>query len=61
MPVSAGLTKYASVGRTHNARESAQWGSAGHTEAIELGNRLRLEIGAQRGAIFGVVNTMEGA
>ena len=34
------ILEYASVSRTDNARESAQWGSAGQTEAIELGDRL---------------------
>ena len=37
------LLEYASVGRTDNERESAQWSSAGQTEAIELGDRGRLE------------------
>ena len=36
------LLEYASVGRTDNGRESAQWGSAGQTEAIELGYRGQL-------------------
>ena len=34
---------------------------AEQTEAIELGDRGRLQIGAQSGAIFGKVNTTEGA
>ena len=46
--------EYASVGRTDNDRGSVQWSSAGQTEAIELGDCGRLQIGAQRGAIFGV-------
>ena len=33
------LLEYAGVLRTDNDRESAQWGSAGQTEAIELGDR----------------------
>ena len=36
------LVEYASVGRTDNDRESAQWSSAGQTEAIELCDRGRL-------------------
>ena len=37
------LLEYASVGRTDNDRESAQWDSAGQTEAIYLGDRGRLQ------------------
>ena len=37
------LLEYASVGRTTNDRESAQCGSAGQTEAIELGDLDRLQ------------------
>ena len=37
------LLEYASVGRTDNDRKSAQLGSAGQTEAIELGDRGRLQ------------------
>ena len=37
MAAADALLEYASVGRTDNDRESAQWGSAGQTEAIELG------------------------
>ena len=37
------LLEYASVGRTDNNRESAQWGSAEQTEAIELGDLDRLQ------------------
>ena len=36
------LLEYASVGRTDNDRKSAQWGSTGQTEAIELGDRGRV-------------------
>ena len=36
MAAAEALLEYASVGRTDNDRESAQWGSAGQTEAIEL-------------------------
>ena len=43
MAVAEALLKYASVGRTDNDRESAQWGSAGQTEAIELGDRGLLQ------------------
>ena len=42
MAAAEALLEYASVGRTDNDRESAQWGSAGQTEAIELGDRGRL-------------------
>ena len=52
MAAAEALLEYASVGRTDNDRESAQWGSAGQTEAIELGDRGRLQFGAQRGAIL---------
>ena len=55
------LLEYASVGRTDDERESAQWRSAEQTEEIELSVRGRLQLGAQRGAIFGGVNSMEGA
>ena len=61
MVAAEALLEYASVGRTDNDRESAQWGSAEQTEAIELCDRGRLQIGTQRGAIFGGVNTTEGA
>ena len=37
MAAADALLEYASGGRTDNDRESAQWGSAGQTEAIELG------------------------
>ena len=37
------LLEYASIGRTDNDRESVQWSSAGQTEAIELGDRSRLQ------------------
>ena len=43
MAAAEALLEYASVGRTDNDRESSQWGSAGQTEAIELGDRGRLE------------------
>ena len=36
------ILEYASVGRTDNDRESAQWGSADQTEAIGQGDRGRL-------------------
>ena len=55
------LLEYASVGRTDNDRESAQWSSARQTGAIELGDRGRLQIDAQRGAVFGGVNITEEA
>ena len=42
MAAAEALLEYASVGRTDNDRESAQWGSAGQTEAIELSDRGRL-------------------
>ena len=42
MAAAEALLEYASVGRTDNDRESPQWGSAGQTEAIELGDRGRL-------------------
>ena len=61
MAAAEALLEYAIVGRTVNDRESAQWGSAGRTEAIKLCDCGRLQIGAQRGAIFGGVNTAEGA
>ena len=53
--------EYDSEGRTINDRESAKWGSAGETEAIELSDRDRLQIGAQRGDTFGLEYTTEGA
>ena len=37
------LLAYASVCRTDNDSESAQWGSAGQTEAIEQGDRSRIQ------------------
>ena len=43
MAAAEALLEYASAGRTDNDRESAQWGSAGQTEAIELGDRGRLQ------------------
>ena len=43
MATAESLLEYASVGRTDNDRESAQWGSAVQTEAIELGDRGRLQ------------------
>ena len=61
MAAAEALLEDASVGRTDNERESAQWGSAGQTEAIELGDRGWSQIGAQRRAIFGGVKTTEGA
>ena len=61
MTAAEALLEYASVGRTDNDRESAQWGSAEQTEAIELSDRGRLQICAQLGAIFGRVNTTDGA
>ena len=61
MAAAEALLEYATVGRTDNERESAQWGSSGQSEAIELSDRGRLQIGAQRGAIFVGVNITEGA
>ena len=43
MAAAEALLECASVGRTDNDRESAQWGSAEQTEAIELGDRGRLQ------------------
>ena len=43
MAAAVALLEYASVGRTNNDRESVQYGSAGKTEAIELGDRGRLQ------------------
>ena len=43
MAVAEALLEYASGGRTYNDRESAQWSSAGQTEAIELSGRGRLQ------------------
>ena len=40
MAAAEALLEYASVLRTDNYCESAQWGSAGETEAIELGDRV---------------------
>ena len=37
------LLEYASFGRIDNDRVWAQWGSAGQTEAIELGGHGRLQ------------------
>ena len=42
MAAAEALLEFASVGRPDNDRESAQWGSAEQTEAIELGDRGRL-------------------
>ena len=53
--------EYASGGKDDNDRESAQCGSAAQAEAIKLGDPGRLQIGAQRGAKFGVEDTTEGA
>ena len=39
MAAAEALLEYASVGQTDNDSESAQWDSAGQTEAIELGDR----------------------
>ena len=61
MAAAEALLEYASVYRTDNDRESFLWGSAGKTEAIELGDRGRLQIGAQRGSIIGGVKITEGA
>ena len=61
MAAAVAVLEYASVGRTDNDRESAQWGSAEQTEAIELGVRGRLQISAQRVAAFGGVNTTKEA
>ena len=44
MAAAEALLEYASGGRTDNDRESAQWGSAGQTEAIELGDRGQLQL-----------------
>ena len=41
MDAAEALLEYASVGLTDNERESAKWGSAVQTEAIELGDRSR--------------------
>ena len=43
MAAAEALLEYACVGRTDNDCESAQWGSAGQTEAMELGDRGRLQ------------------
>ena len=43
MAAAEALLEYACVGRTDNDRVMAQWGSAGQTEAIELGDRGRLQ------------------
>ena len=42
MAAAEALLDYANGDRTDNDRESAQWGSAGQTEAIELWDRGRL-------------------
>ena len=39
MAAAEALLEYASVDQTDNDRESAQWGSAGQTEEIEVGDR----------------------
>ena len=44
MAATEALLEYASVGRTDNDRESVQWSSAGQTEAIEMGDRGRLQV-----------------
>ena len=44
MAAAEALQEYAGVGRADSDRESAQWGSAGQTEAIELSDRGRLHI-----------------
>ena len=41
MAAAEALLEYASVIRTDNERESAQWGSAVQTDAIELGDSGR--------------------
>ena len=43
MAAAEARSEYASGGRSDNDRESAQWGSAGQSEAIELGERGRLQ------------------
>ena len=45
MGAAEALLEYASISPTDNDLESAQWGSAGQTEAIELGARGRLQYG----------------
>ena len=42
--VAEALLEYASVGRTDSDPDSAQWGSAGQTETIELGDRGRYRL-----------------
>ena len=42
MAAAEALLEYANGGRTDDYRESAQWGSARQTEAMELGDRGRL-------------------
>ena len=42
MAAAEALLQYANGGRTDNDCKSAQWGSAGQTEAIELGDRGHL-------------------
>ena len=42
MAAAEALLEHASIGWTYSDRESAQWGSAGQTEAIELGDHGRL-------------------
>ena len=44
MAAAEALLEYASVGQTDNDRESAQWCSAGQTEAIELGDLGRIHM-----------------
>ena len=43
MAAAEALLEYASVGRTDNDRESAQWSSSGQTETIKLGDCGRLQ------------------
>ena len=43
MTAAEALLEYANDGRTDKDRVSAQWGSAGQTEAVELGDRGRFK------------------
>ena len=46
MAAAGALLGYASGSRSDDDRELSQWGSAFQTEAIELGDRGRIQIGA---------------
>ena len=59
MAAAEALLEYACVGRTDNDCESAQWGSAGQTEAIELGDRGRLQLHHSDGGFIIIISSLD--